>query len=123
VAATALIVAVAVLFTMVRAFSYAIWLAIPMVAAGVVRMFASVRLGTMAVRALIALFLAPAVTAAVALAAVQAMTAPSLSRRSLNSVPVHVGSTSSRPGPDCEIDLMGDNEPITAPFRSRGNLE
>jgi hypothetical protein len=75
VASTALIVSAAVLFTMVRAFSYAIWLAIPMVAAGVVRVFASVRLGTMAVRALMALFLAPAVTAAVALAAVQAMTA------------------------------------------------
>jgi hypothetical protein len=74
VAAAALVVSAAILLTMVRAFSYAIWLAIPMVAAGVVRMFASLRLGTMAVRALIALFLAPAVTAAVALAAVQAMT-------------------------------------------------
>jgi hypothetical protein len=75
VAAAALIVSAAILSTMVRAFSYTIWLAIPMVAAGVVRMFASLRLGTMAVRALIALFLAPAVTAAVALAAVQAITA------------------------------------------------
>src|SRR5262249_13122972 len=75
VAAAALIVSVVVLFTMVRAFSYAIWLAIPMVAAGVVRMFASLRPGTMAARALIALLLAPAVTAAAALAAVQAMTA------------------------------------------------
>jgi hypothetical protein len=75
VAAAALIVSVVVMFSMVRAFSYAIWLAIPMVAAGVVRMFASLRPGTLAVRALIALFLAPAVTAAVAMAAVQAMTA------------------------------------------------
>ena len=75
VAAAALIVSVAVMCTMVRAFSYAIWLAIPMVAAGVVRMFASLRLGTLAVRALIALFLAPAVTAAVAMAAVQAVSA------------------------------------------------
>ncbi len=75
VAAAALIVSVAVMFSMVRAFSYAIWLAIPMVAAGVVRMFASLRPGTLAVRALIALFLAPAVTAAVAMAAVQAVTA------------------------------------------------
>ena len=75
VAAAALIVSVVVLFAMVRAFSYAIWLAIPMVAAGVVRLFASLRLGTMAARALIALLLAPAVTAAVALAAVQAITA------------------------------------------------
>ena len=75
VAAAALILSVAVMFSMVRAFSYAIWLAIPMVAAGVVRMFASLRPGTFAVRALIALFLAPAVTAAVAMAAVQAVTA------------------------------------------------
>jgi hypothetical protein len=75
VAAAALIVSVAVMCTMVRAFSYAIWLAIPMVAAGLVRMFASLRLGSLAVRALIALFLAPAVTAAVAMAAVQAVTA------------------------------------------------
>jgi hypothetical protein len=75
VAAAALIVSVAILLTMVRAFSYAIWLAIPMVAAGVTCMFASLRLGTMAVRALVALFVAPAVTAAVALAAVQTMTA------------------------------------------------
>jgi hypothetical protein len=75
VAAAALIVSVVVLFAMVRAFSYTIWLAIPMVAAGVVRVFASLRLGTMAARALIALLLAPAVTAAVALAAVQAITA------------------------------------------------
>jgi hypothetical protein len=75
VTAAALIVSVAVMCTMVRAFSYAIWLAIPMVAAGVVRMFASLRLGTLAVRALIALLLAPAVTAAVAMAAVQAVSA------------------------------------------------
>jgi hypothetical protein len=72
VAAAALVVAVVVMFTMVRAFSYAIWLAIPMVAAGVVRM--SARPGALAVRALIALFLAPAVTAAAAMAAVQAVT-------------------------------------------------
>ncbi len=78
VAAAALVVSVAILLTMVRAFSYAIWLAIPMVAAGVVRMLTSLRLGTMAVRALIALFLAPAVTAAAALAAVEAMTAQPL---------------------------------------------
>src|SRR5450755_605659 len=73
-----MVAAVVVMFTMVRAFSYAIWLAIPMVAAGVVRMFVSLRPGTLAVRALIALFLAPAVTAAAAMAAVQAMTARQL---------------------------------------------
>jgi hypothetical protein len=70
-----MVAAVVVMFTMVRAFSYAIWLAIPMVAAGVVHMSAALRPGTLAVRALIALFLAPAVTAAAAMAAVQAMTA------------------------------------------------
>jgi hypothetical protein len=75
VAAAALIVAAAVMVGMVRAFSYAMWLAIPMVAAGVVHLFAALRPGMLAVRVLIALFLAPAVTSAVALAAVQAMTA------------------------------------------------
>jgi hypothetical protein len=75
VAAAALIVSAAVMVSMVRAFSYAIWLAIPIVAAGVVRMFASLRPGGLAVRALIAVFLTPAVTAAVAMAAVQAVTA------------------------------------------------
>src|SRR5262249_60883967 len=73
VAAAALIVSVVVLFTMVRAFSYAIWLAIPMVAAGVVRMFASPWLGTMAARGLIALLLAPAGIAAAGRAAAQAV--------------------------------------------------
>jgi hypothetical protein len=75
VAAAALVVSAAVMVSMVRAFSYAIWLAIPIVAVGVVRMFASLRPGSLAVRALIALFLTPAVTAAVAMAAVQAVTA------------------------------------------------
>jgi hypothetical protein len=75
VAAAALVISAAVMVSMVRAFSYAIWLAIPIVAAGVVRMFASLRPGSLAVRALIALFLTPAVTAAVAMAAVQAVTA------------------------------------------------
>ncbi len=52
VAAVALLVACAVMIDHGRAYSYAIWLAIPMVAAGAVRLFASLRLGTMAVRAL-----------------------------------------------------------------------
>jgi hypothetical protein len=73
--AAALVIATAVMCSMVRAFSYAIWLAIPMVAAGVVRMFPPLRSGTLAARTLAALFLAPAVTAAVAMAAVQAVTA------------------------------------------------
>jgi hypothetical protein len=75
VAAAALVIATAVMCSMVRAFSYAIWLAIPMVAAGVVRLFPPLRSGTLAARALVALFLAPAVTAAVAMAAVEALTA------------------------------------------------
>jgi hypothetical protein len=61
--------------SMIRAFSYAIWLAIPVVAAGVVSLFPPLRSGTLAARTLVALFLAPAVTAAVAMAAVQAVTA------------------------------------------------
>ncbi len=75
VAAAALVIATAVMCSMVRAFSYAIWLAIPMVAAGVVSLFPPLRSGTLAARTLIALFLTPAVTAAVAMAAVQAVTA------------------------------------------------
>ncbi len=75
VAAAALVISVVVMVTMVRAFSYAIWLAIPMVAAGVAHMVVSLRAGALAVRALLAVVLAPAVTAAVAMAAVQAVTA------------------------------------------------
>jgi hypothetical protein len=75
VAAAALVIATAVMCSMVRAFSYAIWLAIPVVAAGVVRLFPPLRSGTLAARALVALFLTPTVTAAVAMAAVGALTA------------------------------------------------
>jgi hypothetical protein len=75
IAAAALVIATAVMCSMVRAFSYAIWLAIPVVAAGVVRLFPPLRSGTLAARTLVALFLAPAVTAAVAMAAVEAVTA------------------------------------------------
>jgi hypothetical protein len=74
VAVAALLIATAVLCSMVRAFSYAIWLAIPVVAAGVVHLFPPLRSGTLAARTLVALFLTPAVTAAVAMAAVQALT-------------------------------------------------
>jgi hypothetical protein len=75
IAAAALAIATAVMCSMVRAFSYAIWLAIPMVAAGVVHLFPPLRSGTLAARTLIALFLTPAVTSAMAMAAVQAVTA------------------------------------------------
>jgi hypothetical protein len=75
VAAAALVIATAVMCSMVRAFSYAIWLAIPMVAAGVVRLFPPLWSGTLAARTLIALLLTPAATAAVAMAAVEALTA------------------------------------------------
>ncbi len=74
VAAAALVVAVAVMFAMVRAFSYAMWLAMPLVAAGVLRISATLRLGTILARALVALMLTPAVTSAAALAAAQAVT-------------------------------------------------
>jgi hypothetical protein len=76
VAAAALMIATAVMCSMVRAFSYAIWLAIPAVAAGVVHLFPRVRSGTLAARTLVALLLTPAVTAAVAMTAVEALTAP-----------------------------------------------
>jgi hypothetical protein len=75
VAAAALVIATAIMCSMVRAFSYAIWLAIPVVAAGVVHLCPPLRSGTLAARTLAALFLTPAVTAAVAMAAIQAVTA------------------------------------------------
>lgn len=74
VASAGLVVAVVVMFAMVRAFSYAMWLAIPLVAAGVVRVTESLRVGTVVARAMVALFLTPAVTSGAALAAVQAVT-------------------------------------------------
>jgi len=62
------------MIAMVRAYSYAIWLAIPLVAVGALRLFAALRLGTLVGRVFVALMLTPTVTSAVALAAVQAMT-------------------------------------------------
>ena len=73
VAAVALLVAVAIMATMVRAYSYAMWLAMPLVAAGALEIGARLRLGTLVSRALVALLLTPTVTSAVALAAVQAI--------------------------------------------------
>jgi hypothetical protein len=74
VAAGALVVAVAVMVAMVRAYSYAVWLAIPMAAAAALRLGSALRLATLAGRTLVALMLTPTVTSAVALAAVGAMT-------------------------------------------------
>jgi hypothetical protein len=73
VAAVALLVAVTVMATMVRAYSYAMWLAMPLVAAGALALGARLRAGTLVARALVALLLTPTVTSAVALAAVQAI--------------------------------------------------
>jgi hypothetical protein len=70
----ALLIACMVMSVMVRAYSYAIWLAIPSVAVAALRLAATLRLGTLAGRALVTLLLTPTVTSAVALAAVQAMT-------------------------------------------------
>jgi hypothetical protein len=74
VAAVALVIACGVMVAMVRAYSYAIWLAIPLVAAWALRLFASLRVGTLVARTLTMLMLTPTVTSAVALAAMQAMT-------------------------------------------------
>jgi hypothetical protein len=74
VAAAALLVAVAVMIAMVRAYSYAVWLAIPLAAAAALRLGSALRLATLAGRTLVALMLTPTVTSAVALAAVGAMT-------------------------------------------------
>ena len=73
VAAAALLIATVVMVTMVRAFSYAMWLAIPLAAAGALHLAARLRLGTLASRALLVLALTPSVTSAVALAAAQAV--------------------------------------------------
>jgi len=74
VAAVALVVGVAVMVAMVRAYSYAMWLAMPLVAAGTLRLCSRLRLGTLLSRALVALLLTPTMTSAMAFAAVQAMT-------------------------------------------------
>jgi hypothetical protein len=76
VAAGALAAAVALTIGMIRTQSYAEWFAIPMVAAGVLRLCASFRLNRLAARAFVALLLAPAVTSALALATVTAVTHP-----------------------------------------------
>jgi hypothetical protein len=73
VAAAALAVAVVVMAVMVRAFSYAMWLAMPLVAAGALRLCARLKLGSLVARVLVALFLTPLVTSAVAFAAVSAI--------------------------------------------------
>ena len=74
VAAGALLIACVVMIVMVRAYSYAIWLAIPLVAVGALHLFAALRLSTLVGRVFLTLMLTPTVTSAVALAAVQAMT-------------------------------------------------
>jgi hypothetical protein len=74
VAAAALVVAAAVMTIMLRGFYYAEWLAIPIAAAGAVRLAAALRLGTVLARFLVALLLAPDVTTLMAVTAVQAMT-------------------------------------------------
>jgi hypothetical protein len=74
VAAVALLIACVVMIVMVRAYSYAIWLAIPLVAVGALHLFAALRLSTLTGRGFMTLVLTPTVTSAVALAAVQAVT-------------------------------------------------
>jgi len=76
VAAAALVVALALTIGMIRAQSYAEWFAIPLVAAGALRLCASFGLDRLAARAFVALLLTPAVTSALALAAVTAVTHP-----------------------------------------------
>ncbi len=73
VTAAALLMACVVMVLMVRAYSYAVWLAIPLVAASALRLFAAWRRDTVVGRVLVALLLTPTVTSAVALAAVQAI--------------------------------------------------
>ncbi len=81
VGAGALMAAVALTIGMIRAQSYAEWFAIPMVAAGALRMCISFRLDRLAARAFVALLLTPAVASALALAAVIAVTHPQVESR------------------------------------------
>jgi len=74
VAAIALAVAVAVMCAMVRAYSYAIWLAMPLVATGTLRLFCMFQLRTLIARAAVVVLLTPTATSAMAFATVQAMT-------------------------------------------------
>jgi hypothetical protein len=85
VAAGALTAAVALTIGMIRAQSYAEWFAIPMVAVGALRLCASFRLDGLAARAFVALLLTPAVTSAIALAAVTAVTHPQAEEQSAQS--------------------------------------
>jgi hypothetical protein len=78
VAAVALAMAVALTIGMIRAQSYAEWFAIPMVAAGVLRLCNLFRLNGLAARALVALLVTPAVTSTLVLAAVTAVTHPAV---------------------------------------------
>ena len=81
VAAVALMAAVALTIGMIRTQSYAEWFAIPMVAAGALRLCASFHLDRLAARVFVALLLTPAVTSALALAAVTAVTHPQVESR------------------------------------------
>jgi hypothetical protein len=76
VAAVALAMAVALTIGMIRAQSYAEWFAIPMVATGALLLCALFRLNGLAARAFVALLLTPAVTSALALATLTAVTHP-----------------------------------------------
>lgn len=74
VAAVALLIAAGLMTAMVRAFSYAEWLAIPMAAAATLGLASTLRLGSILARAVLVFLLAPAISSAMALAAVQAVT-------------------------------------------------
>jgi hypothetical protein len=74
VAAIALVVAILVMAVMVRAYTYAMWLAMPLVAAGALALFGRLRPGALVPRAVVALLLTPMVTSAMAFAALQAVT-------------------------------------------------
>ena len=85
VAAVALSAAVALTIGMIRTQSYAEWFAVPMVAAGALRLCTSFGLDRLAARVFVALLLTPAVTSALALAAVTAVTHPQVEEQSSRS--------------------------------------
>ncbi len=72
VATVALAVAFVIMCIMVRAFSHAMWLSIPLVAAGVLHLASMLRLRGVLARVLVAIVLSPTATSAMAYAAARA---------------------------------------------------
>jgi hypothetical protein len=73
-ATAALVVAVAMLIAMVKSYNYAVWMALPLVAACLPRLLCSLHIRSLGARVVIAMMLAPAVLSAGTVIVVQAAT-------------------------------------------------